>query len=68
MKNNDTIYMVSYKDDEKRKHITFVKGFSQVKFLEDRFGEISFEPTNRHDEIKYDEVNTYSIINSLYFI
>ena len=46
MKNNEVIYMVIYKDDMKQKHMTFVKGFSSVKFLEDRFGEVYFEKTD----------------------
>ena len=37
------VYMVTYKDDFNKKHITFVKGFSQVRFLEDRFGTVYFE-------------------------
>ena len=37
------VYMVTYKDDFNRKHIAFVKGFSEVKFLEDRFGTIHYE-------------------------
>lgn len=37
------VYMVTYKDDFNKKHITFVKGYSQVKFLEERFGIVHFE-------------------------
>jgi len=37
------VYMVTYKDDFNRKHITFVKGYSEVRFLEDRFGVVHFE-------------------------
>ena len=37
------VYMVTYKDDFNKKHITFVKKYSEVKFLEDRFGKVHFE-------------------------
>lgn len=47
MKNKVT-YMVIYKDDNKQKHITFVTGYSQVKFIEDRFGEVTFEATEKN--------------------
>lgn len=42
-KTKTIIYMVTYKDDFNKKHITFVEGFSQVRFLEDRFGTVYFE-------------------------
>ena len=42
----EVVYMVTYVDDEKRKHMTFVKGFSAVKFLMDRFDQVYFEVTN----------------------
>ena len=42
----DVIYMVNYVDDNKVKHITFVKGFSAVRFLENRFNTVSFEKTD----------------------
>ena len=41
----EIVYMVTYKDDEKRQHLTFVKGFSAVKFLNDRFCGVYFEKT-----------------------
>lgn len=44
---NAVIYMVTYKDDFRKTHITFVRGFSAVNFLKDRFGEITFEITER---------------------
>ena len=37
------LYMVTYKDDFNKKHITFVRGYSEVRFLEERFGNIHFE-------------------------
>ncbi len=46
--NKEVVYMVVYFDDAKRKHITFVKGFSSVKFLEERFGKIYFEQTETY--------------------
>lgn len=47
----EVVYMVIYLDDEKRKHMTFVKGFSAVKFLEERFGNIYFERTETYQQI-----------------
>lgn len=41
----EVVYMVIYFDDAKQKHMAFVKGFSAVKFLEERFGDIYFEQT-----------------------
>ncbi len=43
----EIMYMVSYRDDNKCKHITFVRGLSEVRFLEDRFGKIHYEVTER---------------------
>ena len=44
MKNvKEVTYMVTYLDDYKRKHITFVRGFSAVRFLEARFDNVFFE-------------------------
>jgi hypothetical protein len=48
MKDKEIIYMVQYTDDDNRKHITFVKGFSAVRFLEDRFGTVHFERTYKY--------------------
>ena len=49
MKNiKEVVYMVTYIDDAKRKHITFVKGFSAVKFLEERFDNVYFEQTETY--------------------
>jgi hypothetical protein len=42
------VYMVTYKDDFHRTHITFVQNFSSVKFLAERFGEIHFEVTDKY--------------------
>ncbi len=40
-----TTYMVTYFDDKNKKHITFVKNLTAVKFIQDRFGKVLFEPT-----------------------
>jgi len=37
------IYMVTYRDDFRRKHITFVRHYSEVKFLKDRFNTVEWE-------------------------
>ena len=47
------IYMVEYVDDENQKHITFVKGFSEVRFLEERFGWIHYEVTENYVRTEY---------------
>ena len=50
MKNTKiVIYMVTYKDDYNRKHITFVRKYSEVKFLKERFGVIDFEQINEDE-------------------
>ena len=43
LNNKKVTYMVKYVDDNKKKHITFVRSFSEVKFLEDRFCRVSYE-------------------------
>lgn len=49
MKNKkEVIYMVTYVDDDKRKHLSFIKGFSNVRFLEDRFENVTFEKTEAY--------------------
>lgn len=48
MNKKEVVYMVTYRDDQKQKHITFVKGFSAVRFLEERFGRIDFERTEQY--------------------
>ena len=48
------IYKVEYVDDETQKHITFVKGFSEVRFLEERFGWIHYEVTENYVRIEKD--------------
>ncbi len=37
------VYMVTYKDDFNKKHITFVTSFSEIRFLKDRFEIIHYE-------------------------
>ncbi len=37
------MYIVYYLDDEHKQHMTFVKSFKDVKFLQERFGEITVE-------------------------
>ena len=51
MKNTKiVIYMVTYKDDYNRKHITFVRKYSEVKFLKERFGVIDFEQIDEDEK------------------
>ncbi len=47
------IYMVTYKDDFNKKHITFVRNYSEVKFLEDRFGVVYFERLDKDNEFTF---------------
>lgn len=55
MTTKTVVYMVTYKDDSHRTHITFVKGFSAVKFLEERFSEVYFETTETYPHIKEED-------------
>lgn len=47
MDKREVVYMVTYQDDRNQKHLAFVKGFSAVRFLEDRFGYVEYEVTER---------------------
>ena len=40
MNKREVVYMVTYRDDSNQKHLAFVKGFSAVRVLEERFGYI----------------------------
>ena len=48
MNKKEVVYMVTYQDDCNQKHISFVKGFSAVRFLEDRFGLVEYEVTEKY--------------------
>ncbi len=37
------MYIVHYVDDWHKQHIAFVKSFKEVKFLKERFGEVTVE-------------------------
>ena len=59
-----SVYMVTYKDDFNKKHMTFVKSFSAVKFFEERFSEVRFERTEnypRTEKENYEDL--FSLIN-----
>ena len=43
MDKKEVVYMVEYYDNRNRKHMTWVKGFSGVRLLEDRYHVISWE-------------------------
>lgn len=53
MNKREVVYMVTYQDDRNQKHIAFVKGFSAVRFLEDRFGYVEYEITEHF--VHYDK-------------
>lgn len=53
MNKREVVYMVTYRDDSNQKHLAFVKGFSAVRVLEDRFGYIEYEITESF--IRFDE-------------
>ena len=36
-------FIVYYKDDSHIKHMTFVSSIAEVKFIQERFSEVSFE-------------------------
>lgn len=48
----EVFYQVTYVDDFHRKHITFVKGFSAVRFLMERFDNVEFEMTEMNLSIE----------------
>ena len=37
------MYVVHYFDDDHKQHMAFVKSFRDVKFLKERFGEVTVE-------------------------
>lgn len=43
------VYMVTYLDDNRKQHLTFVEGFSAVRYLEDRFDNVYFERTENYN-------------------
>lgn len=47
MNKKEVVYMVSYKDDANQQHLSFVKKYSDVKYLEERYGRINFEATEK---------------------
>ncbi len=51
MNTKRVVYMVTYKDDQHKTHITMVEGFSAVKFLEDRFDNVYFEKIENYPMI-----------------
>lgn len=57
MNKREVVYMVTYRDDSNQKHLAFVKGFSAVRVLEERFGYIEYEVTEQfvynHNEVWY---------------
>ena len=58
MKNTKkVVYMVTYFDDNRKQHITFVEGFSAVRLLEDRFNNVYFEKTETYlrEDDEYDD-------------
>ncbi len=65
MKTKKAVYMVTYKDDFHKTHITFVEGFSAVKFLEDRFDNVYFEPTDTYPREKEDNQDYEKLLFSL---
>lgn len=48
MKNKEVIYVVTYLDDRNQKHLTTVKGFSAVRFLEERYGRVFYKVTENY--------------------
>ena len=49
------IYMVEYLDDVNQKHITFVEGFSGVRFLEYIFGCVHYEVTENYVRTEHED-------------
>ena len=48
MDNREVIYVVTYLDDRNQKHLITVKGFSAVRFLEERYGRVFYEVTENY--------------------
>lgn len=51
MDKREVVYMVEYYDNRNRKHMTWVKGFSGVRLLEDRYRVINWEITECYSRI-----------------
>ena len=41
------MFIVNYVDDFGRKHLTIARDISELRFLEDRFGDIYYEPVDQ---------------------
>ena len=52
MDNREVIYVVTYLDDRNQKHLITVKGFSSVRFLEERYGKVFYEVTENYVRIE----------------
>ena len=37
------VYIIYYRDDKHKQHITFVKSFKNIRVLKERFGEITIK-------------------------
>jgi len=51
MGKREVIYVVAYLDDRNQKHLITVKGFSAVRFLEERYGKVFYEVTENYVRI-----------------
>jgi hypothetical protein len=40
------MYVVYYVDDDKRRHMTFVRSYKDVEFIKERFGTVTVESYN----------------------
>ena len=52
MNKREVIYVVTYLDDRNQKHLITVKGFSAVRFLEERYGRVFYEVTENYVHIE----------------
>lgn len=52
MNKREVIYVVTYLDDRNQKHLITVKGFSAVRFLEERYGRVFYEVTENYVRIE----------------
>ena len=52
MEKREVIYIVSYRDDRNQKHLATVKGFSAVRVLEERYGNVYFEKTEFYKRVE----------------
>ena len=62
MGKREVIYVVAYLDDRNQKHLITVKGFSAVRFLEERYGKVFYEVTENYVRIGQEGYSFQSLL------